>query len=201
MGHWPRAEALPRPPCHPLDPGPAHCARLSPQNLAWRTIFVLGQVCVFLHLRLIARARRGWGDAGGLAAPCRAPAVLLHVPRRLVYITLIYRVARLSALRRRSWRLRSPDPAAARGSHPRGAASGRLPPGPGAPDRNGCGRCLAQSRPTAVSRVPPSHSTHRSAGEQAHPCRWPSPAPELSLRRSRSWHAARPRTEVKLGAS
>ena len=118
-----------------------------------------------------------------------------------VYTTLTCWAARLSALSRRSWRLRSPDPAAARGSHPRGAASVRLPPGPGAPDRNGCGRCLAQSRPTAVSRVPPSHSTHRSAAEQAHPWRRPSPAPELSLRRSRSWHAARPRTEVKLGAS
>ena len=177
MGHWPRAQALPRPPCHPLDPGPAHRAYPSPQNLAWRTTFVLVQVCVFLHLRADRARRRGWGDAGGPAAPCRAPAVLLHVPRRLVYITLIYRVARLSALSRRSWRLRSPDPAAARGSHPRGAASGRLPPGPVAPVRNGCGRCLAESRPTAVSSVPPSPNTHKSAEEQAHPWRRPSPAP------------------------
>ena len=201
MGHWPRAEALPRPPCHPLDPGPARCARPSPQNLAWRTTFVLVQVCVFLHLRADRARRRGWGDAGGPAAPCRAPAVLLHVPRRSVYITLTCWAARLSALSRRSWRLRSPDPATARSSHPRGAASGRLPPGPGAPDRNGCGRCLAQSRPTAVSRVPPSPNTHTSTEEQAHPCRRASPStPELSLR-SRSWHAARPRTEVKLGAS
>ena len=64
VGHWPRAQALPRPPCHPLDPGPAHRAYPSPQNLAWRTTFVLVQVCVFLHFVLIARARRrGWGDA------------------------------------------------------------------------------------------------------------------------------------------
>ena len=138
---------------------------------------MLGQVCVFLHLRADrARAPRGWGDAGGPAAPCRAPAVLLHVPRRSVYATLTYLVARLSALSRRSWRLRSPDPAAAHGSHPRGAASGRLPPGPGAPVRNGCGRRLAESRPTAVSRVPPSLNTRTSAEEQAHPWR-PSPAP------------------------
>ena len=122
--------------------------------------------CIFV---LIARARGAWGDAGGPAAPCRAPAVLLHVPSRSVYTTLTCWVARLSALSRRSWRLRSPDPAAAHGSHPRGAASGRLPPGPGAPDRNGCGRCLAQSRPTAVSRVPPSHSTHRSASGRRYP--------------------------------
>ena len=173
-------EALPRHPFHPLGPGSAHCARPSPQNLAWRTTFVLGQVCVFLHLRLIARARRGWGDAGRQAAPCRAPAVLLHVPRRSVYATLTYRAARLSALSRRSWRLRSPDPAAAHGSHPRGAASGRRPPGPGAPLRNGCGRCLAESRPTAVSRVPPSPNTHTSTEEQAHPWRRASPAPRAA---------------------
>ena len=109
--------------------------------------------------------------------PRTAELPMFHVPRCSIYTTLTCWVARLSALSRRSWRLRSPDPAAAHGSHPRGAASGRLPPGPGAPVRNGCGRRLAQSRPTAVSRVPPSHSTHRSAGEQAHPWRRPSPAP------------------------
>ena len=177
MGHWPGAEALPRHPFHPLGPGSAHCACPSPQNLAWRTTFVLVQVCVFLHLRADRARRRGWGDAGGPATPCRTPVVLYHVPCRSVYTTLIYWAARLSALSRRSWRLRSPDPAAAHGSHPRGAASGRLPPGPGAPVRNGCGRRLAESRPTAVSRVPPSSNTHRSAEEQAHPWRRASPAP------------------------
>ena len=174
VGHQPGAEALPRPPCHPLGPGPAHCARPSPHNLAWRMTFVLGQVCVFLHLRAaIARACHGVMPA----TPCRALVVLLHVPRRSVYTTSTCWAARLSALSLRSWRLRSPDPAAAHGSHPRGAASGRLPPGPGTPVRNDCGRCLAQSRPTAVSRVPPSLNTHTSAEEQAHPWRRPSPAP------------------------
>ena len=110
---------------------------------------------------------------------CRAPAVLLHVPSRSVYTTLTCWAARLSALSRRSWRLRSPDPAAAHGSHPRGAASG-LPAGPGAPVRNGCGWCLAESRPTAVSRVPPSANTHTSTEEQAHPWRWASPAPRAA---------------------
>ena len=145
----------------------------------WRggRLLCWGKCASFCISMLIARARRGWGDAGGPAAPCRAPAVLLHVPRRSVYTTLTCRAARLSALSRRSWRLRSPDPAAAHSSHPRGAASGHLPPGPGPPVRNGCGRCLAQSRPTAVSRVPPSHNTHKSAEDQAQPWRRQAPAP------------------------
>ena len=86
--HQPGAEALPRPPCHPLGPGPAHCARQTPQNLTWRTTFVLGQVCVFLHLRA-DRSRAPWGDAcHAMSYSCAAPGSPGHPSNRQGHTTV-----------------------------------------------------------------------------------------------------------------
>ena len=197
MGHQPGAEALPRPPCHPLGPGPAHCARPSPHNLAWRMTFVLGQVCVFLHLRA-DRSRAPWGDAcramsySGCAAPRAAPLGIHHVdmlgdtPERPEPEILVVALSRPTSSPRLppTWSSQRPPATWSWGS-----SSQRLWSALG-------------SEPTDDrldgSTKPQHPQISRRAGA---PVAAAKPSTELSLRRSRSWHAARPRTEVKLGAS
>ena len=201
MGHWPRAEALPRPPCHPLDPGPARCARPSPQNLAWRTTFVLVQVCVFLHLRADRARHRGWGDAwrAGHAMSCSGCAAPRAMPLGIHHVDMLGGTPE------------RPEPEILAVALSRPASSPRLPPtwSSQRPPATWSWGSSSQRLWSALGSEPaddrldgstkPQHpQISRRAGA---PVAAAKPSTELSLRRSRSWHAARPRTEVKLGAS